>query len=48
MLMDWQQDTDDLEFEDHWGVERRGEQPPTTDNENDSDEDGGEMMPVFM
>ena len=49
MLMDWQQDTTDVEFDDHWGVERRGEQAPTTDNENDdSDEDGGEMMPVFF
>ena len=47
--MDWQQDTSDLEFDDDRGVERRGEQAQTTDNENDdSDEDGGEMMPVFM
>ena len=49
MLMDWQQDSTDAEFEDHWGVERRG---ATTDGENDdgndSDEDGGEMMPVFF
>ena len=43
------QDTSDMEFEDHWGVERRGEQPLTSDNDHDdSDEDGGELMPVLF
>lgn len=46
LMMD--DDTTDLEFDDHWGVERKGENPLSSDHDNDSDEDGGELMPVFF